>query len=289
MIGFNVAGGGRGWSRQEVRDTVADYMSMLKCQLRGEEFIKTEHNKMLREKLHGRSASAVEYKHQNISAILTELGYPYVIGYQPNYVNYQRLLKEVVTEYVDSDKELEQAMTKAARRTPAEQPEVGILSDLQVAPPVRRPKRQRRRRSSHSKGRPGTDYGAKERANRALGKQGEKWVLSLERKKLLDAGCVDLSDQIEWVSDKRGDGEGYDILSYDKYGNPLNIEVKTTNQGKHFPFFITANEVAASRELSASFRVYRVFAFSSNPQYFVLKGAIEDNCNLRPLSFEASL
>ena len=192
-------------------------MSMLKCQLRSEEFIKTEHNKMLREKLHGRSASAVEYKHQNISAILTELGYPYVIGYQPNYANYQRLLKEMVTEYVDGDKELEQAMTKAARRTPAEQPEVGILSDLQVAPPVRRPKRQPRRRSDQSKGRPGTDYGAKERANRVLGKQGEKWVLSLERRKLLEAGCLDLAEQIEWVSDKRGDGEGYDILSYDEH------------------------------------------------------------------------
>ena len=36
-------------------------------------------------------------------------------------------------------------------------------------------------------------------------------------------------------------------------------------KGKYFPFFITANEVAVSRELSASFRMYRVFAFGMHP------------------------
>ncbi len=288
LIGFDAADGGRGWSMQEVRDTVADYMSMLKCQLRDEEFIKTEHNKMLREKLHGRSVSAVEYKHQNISAILTELGYPYVIGYQPNYANYQKLLKEMVTEYVLSDKELEQTMTKAARRTPAEQPEVGLLSDLQVAPPLRRPNRQPRRRSGQPKGRPSTDYGAKERANRALGKKGEEWVLGLERRRLREVGRTDLAKKVEWVSQKRGDSEGYDILSFNEGGDPLHIEVKTTNQGKHFPFVITSNEVAVSRELSASYRLYRVFLFSSKPRYFVLSGAIDKRCWLDALSFQAS-
>ncbi|MBK9014392.1 MAG: hypothetical protein IPM82_10040 [Saprospiraceae bacterium] len=41
----------------------------------------------------------MEFKHQNISAILIELGQPYLKGYAPRY-NYQTLLKEVVIDWL---------------------------------------------------------------------------------------------------------------------------------------------------------------------------------------------
>ena len=54
---------------------------MLASELRGDEFNKAAHNKALRARLDGRTRGAVERKHQNISAVLIELGFPYINGY----------------------------------------------------------------------------------------------------------------------------------------------------------------------------------------------------------------
>jgi hypothetical protein len=60
-----------------------------------------------------------------------------------------------------------------------------------------------------------------------LGEQGERFVLELERRSLHDAGRLDLKRRIEWVSQIRGDGAGYDIQSFDGAGKEIFIEVKT--------------------------------------------------------------
>lgn len=43
--------------------------------------------------LNGRSPGAIEFKHANISAILIEIGFPYLDGYKPR-GNYQELLRK---------------------------------------------------------------------------------------------------------------------------------------------------------------------------------------------------
>ena len=58
-------------------------------------YSKTEHRMMLRQRLDGRSDSAVEMKHRNISAVLDERGLRYISGYKPAH-NYQRELAEEV-------------------------------------------------------------------------------------------------------------------------------------------------------------------------------------------------
>jgi hypothetical protein len=62
---------GQPWTRYEVDLIVADYFEMLRAELSGEGFSKADHNRELRPKLNGRSKSSIEYKHQNISAVLT--------------------------------------------------------------------------------------------------------------------------------------------------------------------------------------------------------------------------
>ena len=54
---------------------------------------------MLRKQLNGRSKASVELKHQNISAVLTGLGLPFIQGYKPR-GNSQLLLRKAVQEYV---------------------------------------------------------------------------------------------------------------------------------------------------------------------------------------------
>ncbi|HET9785087.1 MAG TPA: hypothetical protein VFP94_09040, partial [Terriglobales bacterium] len=88
-----------GWSQIEVEATVADYLAMLECEIRGEAYNKTEHRRALSRLLDHRSDAAIERKHQNISAILIAQGLPYVDGYKP-LGNYQRLLAEVVLAHV---------------------------------------------------------------------------------------------------------------------------------------------------------------------------------------------
>jgi hypothetical protein len=67
---------GTDWSRKEVEAAVRDYFDMLTKELRGELFNKAEHNRRLQRLLVGRTRSAIEKKHQNISAVMIDLGYP---------------------------------------------------------------------------------------------------------------------------------------------------------------------------------------------------------------------
>jgi hypothetical protein len=99
------------WSRIEVEAAVADYLDMLALELRGEPFNKANHNRDLLRVLDGRTRGSIERKHQNISAILIELGYPYIDGYKP-LRNYQELLREVVEERLLS---LQRSTTKSPR------------------------------------------------------------------------------------------------------------------------------------------------------------------------------
>jgi hypothetical protein len=99
---------------------------MLDQELRDTPFNKSDARRRLRERLDERSEGAIERKHQNISAILIELGFPYVRGYKP-LSNYQRLLYEVVRERL-----LGAPALAAVTRARAEQPiiEPSLVGDL---------------------------------------------------------------------------------------------------------------------------------------------------------------
>ena len=77
----------------------------------------------------------------------------------------------------------------------------------------------------------------------------------------------DLAAKVEWVAETCGDGLGFDVLSFDEADDSeWWIEVKTTGLGKHFPFYVTANEVRCSEDCPDRFRLYRVFDFARNPR-----------------------
>ena len=67
---------GLNWSVREVEAAVADYFSMLRLELTGQRYNKAKLTLMPR--LDNRSHGSVELKHQNISAVLIEMGMPYV-------------------------------------------------------------------------------------------------------------------------------------------------------------------------------------------------------------------
>ena len=98
-----------------------------------------------------------------------------------------------------------------------------------------------------------------------------------------------LANRIEHVSRTRGDGLGYDILSYESDGRERLIEVKTTSFGAMTPFYASRREVATSVEHGEQFSLYRVFKFREAPRLFVLPGSLRESCILDPIQYRATL
>jgi hypothetical protein len=273
------------WSRAEVEATVADYLHMWLLEQAGQAYSKTEHRNALLKKLGGRSASAVELKHQNISAILMEHGWQNIPGYKPR-GNYQRLLADIVAERIMVDRQFDRA-AEAAADQPAVLPLVisfdGVLVD---APEVKRSARSARVPYFVGQ-KPGIkrDYLDREARNASLGKAGEEFVLAYEQQRLHGLGKKKLADKVEHSSVTNGDGLGFDVHSYDIDGRDRFIEVKTTAWGKETPFYISRNEIEFSNVNSEQFHLFRVFSFRKVPQIFILSGAVEKNCLLDPISY----
>lgn len=277
------------WSRAEVEATVADHRAMLALELSDQPFNKREHNRNLQKLLNDRSAGSVERKHQNISAVLIELGYPWIDGYKP-LGNYQELLLEVVKAQVEGD-----SILLAFIRKDAEQPGLAAIppsaDDILAAlenPPAGTPRVPYLDRvKERSVTPPRLNYLELEASNAKQGQAGEEWVLAFEQARLRKVGRNALAEKIEWVSRDVGDHVGFDIRSFEENGKDRFVEVKTTKRGKESPFFVTRNEVRVSRDHGKAFHLYRLFRFSRGPRLYTVAGALDRSCVLDPTEYEA--
>ncbi|MGX5797675.1 HNH endonuclease [Pseudomonas sp. ArH3a] len=73
-----------GWSDEELEASVDGYLKMWALERSGQAFKKSVENRLLREgPLNLRSASSIEYRMQNISAVFEQLGLQRITGYMP--------------------------------------------------------------------------------------------------------------------------------------------------------------------------------------------------------------
>ncbi len=273
------------WTYAEVTTIVDDYLSMLASELAGTPYNKTAHRRALKPLLADRSDQSIEFKHANISATLLEAGLPYINGYKPR-SNYQALLAQVVAKRIAHHTELLDIAAADADQ-PMAVPEVNdILAILTQRPqlPDLPPKAGEPFRPLI---RLPTNYIEREARNRSLGAAGERFVLRYEQARLIHAGHENLASKIEHTSQVRGDGEGYDILSFENSGAERLIEVKTTKYGSETPFFVSRNEVDTSERRANLYQVYRLFTFRAAPKLYVLPGSIGRSCQLSAASFLA--
>lgn len=279
------------WTRSEVEATVSDYFDMLEMEVRGVPYNKAEHRRRLLPHLNDRSERAVEDKHQNISAVLHDLGFiPCIRGYKP-LGNYQRLLYDVVAERLAA----RPALSAAVREQIAEPVALPTVDDI-LAAMVKAPKREPdgsayRARAARDRLQPrrDVDYLSLEAANRSLGAAGEEFVVRYEQARLTRSGHERLAAKVEHVARTRGDGLGYDVLSFEVSGQERLIEVKTTKYGPLTPFVITRNEVSVSQTESERYYLYRAFDFRRRPRLFYEQGPIEHSFDLAPSQFTASI
>jgi hypothetical protein len=277
------------WSRHEVEATVEDYFSMLHAELRGEPFNKTEHRRQLAAVLRARSDGAIERKHQNVSAVLIELGFPYIRGYKP-LRNYQQLLFDVVAARLAPDQAVVEIVATEVQR-PAAVPTVDdILATLVEAPgPSPADRRYERATRERPAVRPGVDYLALEARNRSLGAAGEEFVVRFEIARLLAARRDRLAARVEHVARTRGDGSGFDVLSFEESGRERLVEVKTTAYGRETPFYVTRNELEVSQRQTDQYFLYRVFDFRRMPRLFHKQGHLARTFTLDPVQYLASV
>ncbi|EMN7731558.1 DUF3883 domain-containing protein [Bacillus cereus] len=116
----------------------------------------------------------------------------------------------------------------------------------------------------------------------------ERIVLEYEKENLLRNGKQDLANKVEHVSVEKGDGFGYDIISYTIDGKPKYIEVKGTANKMNAPFFISFSEVCASKKYAEKFYIYRVFDIESdNPCLCIYQGDVNKIFELQAHTFIA--
>src|SRR5258706_1082006 len=273
------------WSDIEVEIVVADYFAMLKDEITGIPYNKAEHRKGIMPLIKNRSEGSVEFKHQNISAVLAKFGIPWIQGYKPRW-DYQLILETIVADYLKQNLSLENSFKEFAEGNLHNKQIEGIKYEDFVD---KRPESQIITEPEENYDRPTkVNYIELEQSNKALGNFGEEIVIKYERWRLQMEGKDSLADKVEWVAQTQGDWIGYDILSKNTNGTDRYIEVKTTKLGKDAPIFFSKNEYEFSSSNPDHYFLYRVFNFNIRPKVFIVNGRYDDFCNFKPVKYKGS-
>jgi Domain of unknown function (DUF3883) len=272
---------GTDWSQAEVALCVDSYFEHLALELSGIKFNKAQLYRTLAEKT-GRTPSSIEFKFQNISAVLNELGREWMKGLAP-LANFQELLAEKVSEHIDT---LDMLPIKMLEGPLPENAMQDFASFFLEAPPELLKSKQNLPEYIVKLARK-FDPGERDARNRSLGAAGEEFVLNHEKRFLSLIGRNDLAESVRWVSKEEGDGAGYDILSYTDRGDKKFVEVKTTVGGNRTPFFVSRNEYDFSKHKSENYSLVRLFDFRKGVRGFEMKGEIDRYVKLKTEIFRA--
>ena len=269
------------WTDAENDLVVADYFAMLSADFAGQSYNKAAHNRDLQIQI-DRNRSSIEFKHQNISAVLRALGEDWIPGYKPAQ-NYQGTLEEAVARWL----ELNPGWLSRIPDRPAMG--LGEATQLWIGPPPtlsnQPPPAELGQTIATARK---FDVAERDERNRALGRAGEERALAHEKAVLAGSGRSDLASKVRWVSEEDGDGAGYDIASYAPDGRPRLIEVKTTNGWERTPFHISRNELAVADERRADWCLMRLYHFAREPKAFELRPPLDAHVSLTATSFQAS-
>nr|WP_271587424.1 DUF3883 domain-containing protein [Bradyrhizobium sp. CCBAU 53415] len=258
---------GTDWTANQVAAVVANYFMMLERERLGEPIVKAELYRQLASEV-GRSTKSIEWKLRNVSAVLEEIGIPWLPGLLPAH-NYQDALVEAVGAQVALHPQL---LTDPAASEPRfTAAGVPVLVD----PPAfgnsdrdQRPEALRRLVRTY-------DPAERDELNRSLGRAGERMIIDFERLRLRRVGRDDLASKVRWVSDLDGDHLGYDIRSFEPDGEERLMEVKTTNGHARTRFWLSANQCEIAASNPDIYRVRRVYHFRNGAQMFDAKPPLE--------------
>ncbi|WP_321325980.1 hypothetical protein [uncultured Parasphingorhabdus sp.] len=199
---------GDDWSDLEIDIAVADYFSMLADELNGTKYNKAEHNRGLQQAI-DRSRGSIEFKHQNISAVLLGLGQPWILGYKPA-SNFQNSLILGVLRFLDSTTNWNPIENRKYIAGSSDQTLFENRTLWVGPPPAHRNELPPVQPESLDRVIDLGDPAARDARNRTLGDAGERCVLEHEMMTLRNAGRTDLADKVKWTAQDNM-AAGYDI------------------------------------------------------------------------------
>lgn len=133
------------------------------------------------------------------------------------------------------------------------------------------------------------DYDGRNKRAKLLGDIGENIVLELEKKKIGQTAFKHKSPDIMKVKDLYG----FDIFSFDEYGNPIRIEVKTTTRGIDEPFYMSRNEKMVCEDSDTNYFIYRIYNLdiTKMPPAYDLKSfnVKDETMTFKAIQYEVSL
>ncbi|WP_374597315.1 DUF3883 domain-containing protein [Brevundimonas sp.] len=311
---------GTDWQDEELDAIVAAYFSMLEGLPNAQRGFKAESKRTLDAKI-GRGIGSIDFKLGNLAFVAGELGLPRLPGFAPA-PNVQDAIFPAFRRYLESHSEvladdaflphwgwrkdrmrshdrtaegggwgqpqaqLPSGMSEPTRPYDSADPAIRplTLTETPSAGPPRTPRPEGLTRLVRK-----YDPAARDHRNRALGLLGEHHVLHHERARLIAADRPDLARRIEWTSQERGDGAGYDIRSFEPSGAERLIEVKATRGGPTTPFWLTRTEREVSMERPADWRLYRLHDLATAPGLFVLPPPLEASVTLEAETWRARL
>jgi hypothetical protein len=184
------------WQDEENDAIVADYFAMLCSELVSRSVNKADRNRALQQSL-GRGRGSIEYKHQNISAVLKGLGETWISGYKPAF-NYQLALERAVVRWLAAHPDWLQQENRSGGDAGLSEGRalwVGPPPTFSNAPPPAELEQTLAVARRY-------DVAERDARNRILGRAGEKLVLEHERQSLKSAGRSDLAKQVRWISEE---------------------------------------------------------------------------------------
>jgi site-specific recombinase XerD len=111
------------WQDDELDAIVADYFAMLAAELSGQPYLKSRHSQVLMAQI-GRTHRSVEFKHQNISAVMEQSDAWRMVQRRardvgiPTAVSNHTFRATGITAYLDNGGSLENAQAMAAHESP---------------------------------------------------------------------------------------------------------------------------------------------------------------------------
>jgi hypothetical protein len=173
-----------------------------------------------------------------------------------------------------SDHQYAGTVRNVSRVAPS-QPRTRVLSPPPPPPPPEKTYRAPRK----------VDWNALNQKGAVTGIKGEDVALAIEQEYLRSAGRRDLADRVSNHAQTKGDGLGYDILSFFVNGREKYIEVKSTTGPLKTSFYLSKNELGFLGEHKDDAFLYRVSLQNGDASLRVFTAAEVEEQEIAPVQF----
>ena len=211
----------------------------------------------------------------HVSALLAELGLPFMTESQP-WAGASHALQDALHNYLAENIEKLSNFRRVAlhckEAPPTEIPDSRVCW---VAPPEPSSYRYSGIPEKLQNLSDVLDFLTAETVDQVLHERAVEFVLAYEKARLREGGQSELGNKIERL-DSASRETGCDILSFDTDGEARCILVKPTHFGKHFPFILFNDEIEDLRRGEAEHYIYRPFNLAYEYKLFVLKEGLSD-------------